>query len=99
MPCLVSCIGSRHQLYYRAPARPCAAFLGRLFDLGQPIRIVIDDPSSIAPDVHIYTRSKLGWVTVPASVPAFDEYYDSKQLWPAESLERLAAVRARADAS
>ena len=49
----------------------------------------LDDPSQFSPDVHIYTRSKLGWVTLPPSVPAFDAYYDSKALWPAASLERL----------
>jgi hypothetical protein len=52
----------------------------------------LDDPSSVTPDVHIYTRSKLSWVTLPDSVPAFDVYYDSKTLWPAASLERLRAV-------
>ena len=56
----------------------------------------LDEPSSIEPDAHIYTRSKLPWVTLPDSVPAFDEYYDSKTLWPAASLDRLAALRARA---
>ena len=49
----------------------------------------LDDPSSIAPDVHIYTRSKLDWITLPESVPAFEVYYDSKALWPAASLQRL----------
>jgi hypothetical protein len=49
----------------------------------------LDDPSQVTPDVHIYTRSKVGWVTLPESTPAFDAYYDSKQLWPAASLERL----------
>jgi len=53
----------------------------------------LDEPLSVAPDVHIYTRSKLPWVTLPDGVPAFDGYYDAKQLWPAESLERVAAVR------
>ena len=52
----------------------------------------LDEPASIAPDVHIYTRSKLGWVALPESVPAFEVYYDSKTLWPADSLERIAAV-------
>jgi hypothetical protein len=56
----------------------------------------LDDPSAVAPDVHIYTRSKVPWVTLPPSVPAFDVYYDSKTLWPADKLERLRAVfRAR----
>jgi hypothetical protein len=53
----------------------------------------LDDPASVAPDAHIFTRSKLPWVTLPESVPAFDVYYDSKTLWPAESLARVAAVR------
>ena len=55
----------------------------------------LDEPSSVAPDVHIFTRSKLPWVTLPESTPAFDVYYDSKTLWPAESLERLDAVLGR----
>jgi hypothetical protein len=53
----------------------------------------LDDPSSVEPDVHIFTRSKLPWVTLPQSTPAFDVYYDTEKLWPKESLERLAALR------
>ena len=49
----------------------------------------LDDPASVAPDVHIYTRSKLPWVVLPDAVPAFDVYYDSKALWPAAKVERL----------
>ena len=52
----------------------------------------LDDPRDVAPDVHIYTRSKVGWVTLPQGIPAFEGYYDAKQLWPAESLRRLEAV-------
>jgi len=52
----------------------------------------LDDPAEIQPDVHIFTRSKLDWVTLPDAVPAFEDYYDSKILWPAESLERLDAL-------
>ena len=54
----------------------------------------LDDPSSVAPDVHIFTRSKVPWVTLPDSVPAFNVYYDTQKLWPAESLERLEALKA-----
>ena len=54
----------------------------------------IDDPSQVAPDVHIYTRSKVGWLTLPESVPAFEAYYETRALWPPASLERLrAAIR------
>jgi hypothetical protein len=56
----------------------------------------LDQPSGVTPDVHIFTKSKLGWVTLPESVPAFDVYYDRKTLWPAASLERLDAVLASA---
>ncbi len=40
------------------------------------------------PDVHIYTRSKLPWVGLPADGRVFDEYYDMASEWPAESLAR-----------
>jgi hypothetical protein len=53
----------------------------------------LDDPSSVEPDVHIYTRSKLPWVALPESTPAFRAYYDPEKLWPAASLERLGAIR------
>jgi hypothetical protein len=81
------------QRIFRCPTCQVAVFS----EYGRPeVRFVragtLDDASSIAPDVHIYTRSKLSWVTLPDSVPAFEVYYDSKTLWPPASLERLQAV-------
>jgi hypothetical protein len=55
----------------------------------------LDDPSAVEPDVHIFTRSKVPWVNLPDSQPAFDVYYDTQKLWPSESLERLEALSAR----
>jgi len=52
----------------------------------------LDDPAALQPDVHIYTRSKLPWVRLPDGVPAFEAYYDSSKLWPAESLARRQAI-------
>jgi hypothetical protein len=52
----------------------------------------LDVPSSLPPDVHIYTRSKLPWIVLPEGVPAFEAYYDSKALWPPASLERRRAI-------
>jgi hypothetical protein len=52
----------------------------------------LDDPASVAPDAHIYTRSKVAWLTLPDDVPAFDVYYDSKQLWPADKYARVRAA-------
>jgi hypothetical protein len=81
------------QRIYRCPDCQVAVFS----EYGRPeVRFVrsgtLDDPSGITPDVHIYTRSKVGWLALPDGAPAFDEYYDSKQLWPAPSLERLRAA-------
>lgn len=52
----------------------------------------LDEPSDLPPDVHIYIRSKLPWVALPANVPAFPAYYNSKALWPPESLARRAMI-------
>jgi hypothetical protein len=57
----------------------------------------LDHPTSVTPDVHIFTKSKVDWVTLPDSVPAFEIYYDTKALWPPASLERLQAVMAAAN--
>jgi hypothetical protein len=59
----------------------------------------LEDPSSVSPDVHIYTRSKLPWVQLPESVPSFEAYYDPKALWPAASLERRKAALSSSPAS
>ena len=48
-----------------------------------------DEPHMLAPDVHIFTSSKQPWVQLPAGVPAFAEYYEPEQLWPAHTKERL----------
>ena len=52
----------------------------------------LDEPPSVKPDVHIYTRSKLPWVELPADTPAFEAYYDTRKLWSPASLERLDAI-------
>jgi hypothetical protein len=55
----------------------------------------LDDPRAVAPDVHIFTRTKLPWLELPADVPAFKTYYKRNQVWSAESKRRLKAARAR----
>ena len=85
------------QRIFRCPACQVAVFS----QYGRPeVRFVrggtLDTPASVTPDVHIYTRSRLPWIALPDSVPAFDVYYDMKALWPAASLARLEAVLAKA---
>ena len=52
----------------------------------------LEDPAALPPDVHIFTRSKLPWVSLPEAVPAFEVYYETEKLWPPESLARRRAV-------
>ncbi len=54
----------------------------------------LDDPSAAPPSVHIFTRSKLPWIVLPADVPAFETYYDPAEEGPAESLARRNAALA-----
>ena len=49
----------------------------------------LDEPETIAPDVHIFTRSKLPWVELPAGVPSFTTFYNLAEFWPEASRERL----------
>jgi hypothetical protein len=81
------------QRIFRCPSCQVAIYS----EYGRPeVRFVragtLDDPSLVEPDVHIFTRSKLGWVTLPDAVPAVEVFYDRHELWPAESLARLDAV-------
>ena len=87
------------QRIFRCPACQVALFS----EYGRPeVRFVrggtLDRPAEVTLDVHIFTRSKLDWVTLPDTVPSFEVYYDVKALWPAASLERLEAVTAGPDA-
>jgi hypothetical protein len=52
----------------------------------------LDQPDSLAPDIHIFTASKQPWFQIPASMPAVPEYYDREKYWPPESLARRKAL-------
>jgi hypothetical protein len=49
----------------------------------------LDDPAAVAPDVHIFTRSKLPWLTLPPGAPAFESMYRIDEVWSPENRERL----------
>jgi hypothetical protein len=56
----------------------------------------LDEPHAIKPDAHIFTRSRVPWVTLPEDIPAFEIYYDTPKQWSPESLARLAAASGKA---
>ncbi|HZR71062.1 MAG TPA: GFA family protein [Burkholderiales bacterium] len=53
----------------------------------------LDEPDALAPDVHIYTRTKLEWLELPAGARAFRSFYRIAAVWPAESKERMRRQR------
>lgn len=54
----------------------------------------LDEPDRLPPDIHIFTASKQPWVVLAPTTPVVAEYYKAKDYWPAESLERRAALLA-----
>lgn len=53
----------------------------------------LDEPHRLAPDVHIFTRSKQPWVVIPDDQPAVEVFYSLKEQWSAESRDRLRLLR------
>jgi hypothetical protein len=66
---------------------------------GDAVRFVrvgtLDDPDALPPDIHIFAMSKQPWVVLPVHALAVEEYYERDKVWPAESLARWRALRAK----
>ncbi|MEH6690732.1 MAG: GFA family protein [Pseudorhizobium pelagicum] len=58
----------------------------------------LDRADEFAPDIHIFTRSRLPWVRLPENAVAVEEYYSPAKLWPQQSLDRREAARLKAGA-
>lgn len=56
----------------------------------------LDHPDRLPPDIHIYTASKQPWVLLPPHQAAVAEYYRAADHWPPSSLQRRAAMAAKA---
>ncbi len=48
----------------------------------------LEEPWRLAPDIHIYTSTKVPWLELPPDVPAVDEFYAPREVWSEESLAR-----------
>lgn len=48
----------------------------------------LDNATLFAPDIHIFTSTRLSWVQLPLGIPAVEDYYRRSQYWPRESLDR-----------
>jgi len=85
------------QKIFRCPQCWVALWSNYATAVGDAIRFVrvgtLDDPDGIAPSIHIFTQSKVPWLTLPPDVPAVEVYYDRDEMWPAASLERYALLK------
>ena len=94
-PVMTPSESGRGQQIWRCPTCRVALWsnYGGAKDVLRFVRVgTLDTPAALPPDIHIYTRSKLPWVALPAGAMAVDEYYDSSEVWPAGSLERRKAL-------
>jgi hypothetical protein len=94
-PVMTPSESGRGQQVWRCPGCKVALWsnYGGAVDLLRFVRVgTLDEAARLAPDVHIFTHSKVPWVRLPDGVPAFDSYYDSAALWPAASLARRKAL-------
>jgi hypothetical protein len=55
----------------------------------------LDDPAAMPPDIHIFTSSKQPWVVLPEGARVEREFYKPRETWPAETQERVAALRGK----
>jgi hypothetical protein len=56
----------------------------------------LDEPDRVPPDIHIFTSSKQPWFVLPADAAAVPEFYDFKDHWTAESIDRYRNARHKA---
>jgi len=86
--------GRPHEIY-RCPT--CHVGLWSIYGGRKQFRFVrvgtLEDPRALAPDAHIFTRSKQPWVDL-GDAPQFEIYYDMQTQWSRESLARRDAAMA-----
>ena len=91
-------LSGKGQKIWRCPGCRVAVW-SNYAGFGEAVRFVrvgtLDNPDLLPPDIHIFTESKQPWVILPPDVPAVAQYYDRKQFWPADRLERYRAVVAQ----
>jgi hypothetical protein len=69
------------------------SYYPRVGRLGVGIRVgSFDDPTVFTPTAVVFAASRMPWVTLPEGVPAFDEYYDLREVYSPESLARIMAL-------
>jgi hypothetical protein len=66
-------------------------------ELSRFVRVgTLDNPDLLPPDVFIFTSTKQPWVVLPASIPAFAEFYNPKEVWSPDAQARFLMMKAKA---
>jgi len=65
-------------------------------DLAAFVRVgTLDDKTALAPDVHIFTASKVPWLELTDGKPVFEQFYpDPREVWTVEAGKRWNALLA-----
>jgi hypothetical protein len=90
---VVSGHGGPHDIFR---CSECGVAVWSRYERREGMRLVrvctLDDPTLLEPQAHIFTRSKLPWVTLPEGVPSFEAFYKTQEVWPEESFKRAMAA-------
>jgi hypothetical protein len=90
-PVAVTGTSGKLQTIFRC--RRCRVALWSIYPgSGPKVRFVrvgtLEEPARLAPDIHIFTSTRLPWLALPDGVPAVPDYYTPKTTWPAATRER-----------
>lgn len=69
------------------------SYYPRVGRLGVGIRVgSFDNPDAFTPTAVVFTESKMPWAALPQGIPAFEQYYNPKDLFTPENYARLIAL-------
>ena len=49
----------------------------------------LDFPETLPPDIHIYTSTKQPWVNIPENMQSVLEFYNPREVWDPDNLQRF----------
>jgi len=71
---------------------PIVSYFGETQDTAIIKAGSLDDPNEFPPQAHIFVNKKLDWVKCPDKIPQYQEFYDFKEAWPADSMKRRLVI-------
>jgi hypothetical protein len=83
--------GKEHQVFF---CGTCGTIVWHRYAIAPANLLIVragtlDRPGAVRPAIHIFTRSKVPWLTLPADALAFKSSYNLEKVWPEARKERL----------